>query len=133
MRKRKSTKNQKVRNATPTIVDGIQFKSKLEAYTYQRLKENNLPTNYEKVKFTILDGFRYDGRAVLPMTYTPDFTSDTFVIECKGYANESFPLRWKVFKYFLNINKLDYALYKPRNIKEVDKMIETILSKQDGK
>ena len=34
--------NVKVKNATPLIVDGIKFQSKLEVRCYQLLKENNL-------------------------------------------------------------------------------------------
>jgi hypothetical protein len=132
MKKRKAPSKGKIRNATPTEVDGIKFKSKLEAYTYQKLKQNNIPANYETVKFTILDSFTYDGKRVQEMTYTPDFTSDDFIIECKGYANESFPLRWKIFKYFLLMNKLEYNIYKPKNIREVDEMIETIIKRRDG-
>ena len=34
----------------------------------------------------------------LPIKYTPDFIGDNFIIETKGRANESFPMRWKLFK-----------------------------------
>ena len=40
-------------------------------------------------------------KKILPIKYTPDFVSDSFIIECKGRANESFPLRWKMFKKYL--------------------------------
>ena len=40
------------------------------------------------------------GSKIRPITYTPDFVDPNgkFIIETKGYANESFPLRWKLFK-----------------------------------
>ena len=34
----------------------------------------------------------------LTIKYTPDFIGKDFIIETKGRANESFPLRWKLFK-----------------------------------
>ena len=59
------------------------------------------------------------------LKYTPDFVSASFVIECKGRANESFPLRWKMFKnYVKEHNPKHVTLYKPQNQKECDKVIE---------
>ena len=37
----------------------------------------------------------------LPIKYTPDFIGEDFIIETKGRANESFPIRWKLFKRLL--------------------------------
>ena len=65
-------------------------------------------------------------KKVLPIKYTPDFVSDSFIIECKGRANESFPLRWKMFKKYVNDNLKHVTLYKPQNQKECDKVIELI-------
>ena len=75
--------------------------------------------------------FKQRGRKkILPIKYTPDFICPnySFIIECKGRANESFPLRWKLFKKYLVDNKLYHRLYKPQNQKECDKVIELILS-----
>ena len=57
----------------------------------------------------------------------PDFVSASFVIECKGRANESFPLRWKMFKKYVNHKMKHVTLYKPQNQKECDKVIELII------
>jgi hypothetical protein len=70
------------------------------------------------------------GKKILSIKYTPDFVGKDFIIECKGRANESFPLRWKLFKKYLTDNKLYPRLYKPQNQKECDKVIELILSSQ---
>ena len=40
-------------------------------------------------------------KKILNIKYTPDFIGEGFIIETKGRANESFPLRWKMFKKFL--------------------------------
>ena len=95
------SKNKKVRNATPLIYNGIKFRSKLEAYCYKKLKENDLEVEYENNKYVLLEKFIYEGKTVLPITYTPDFVGKNFIIECKGNMNETFPLRWKLFKNYL--------------------------------
>lgn len=81
--------NKKVRNATPLIYDGINFKSKLEVYCYQKLKEHNIEASYEGQKFVLLDSFEFNGEKIRQMTYTPDFINDRFIIECKGKANDA--------------------------------------------
>ena len=58
--------------------------------------------------------------------YTPDFIGDNFIIETKGRANESFPIRWKLFKKLVSEQFPDYVLFKPQNQKECDIVIEII-------
>ena len=41
-------------------------------------------------------------KKIQSIKYTPDFVSSSFIIECKGRANESFPMRWKMFKKYVN-------------------------------
>ena len=54
-----------------------------------------------------------------------------FIIETKGRANESFPMRWKLFKKYIAENKLEpFTLYKPQNQKECDMVVELILERQ---
>lgn len=124
-----STSNKKVKNATPLEYDGISFKSKLEMFCYKLFKENNVPVEYETVKFQILDPFTYEGEKIRGMTFTPDFVGDTFVVECKGFMNDAFPLRWKLFKYHLSSHNLRYDLYLPRNKKDVEKVVQEITNK----
>jgi hypothetical protein len=48
----------------------------------------------------------------------------------KGRANESFPLRWKLFKKLITENRLGpLTLYKPQNHKECDKTVSLILER----
>jgi hypothetical protein len=48
----------KVRNATPNVLDGIEFKSKLESYTYQKLKENKIvAANKNLLYYKCTEGF----------------------------------------------------------------------------
>lgn len=124
--------------------DGIQFASGLERFCYMQLKKEKLFEGYENEKFTLIEGFepgnkyyerqsngkgdytRRDSRKVLGITYTPDFCGKDFIIETKGRANESFPIRWKLFKRLLT--KLDDTrpLYKPQTQSEVLRTIELI-------
>lgn len=129
--KNHSTSNKKVKNATPLTYDSIDFKSKLEVYCYKRLKESKVPVEYEKTKFQILDSFTYNNEKIRGMVFTPDFVGDDFVIECKGFMNDAFPLRWKLFKHHLYSNKLRYELYLPRNKKDVEEVVSDIINKHN--
>jgi hypothetical protein len=63
------------------------------------------------------------------MTYLPDFVGKNFIIECKGLVTDSFPLRWKIFKYYLKQENKDYKLFLVRNQKQVDEMINELSKK----
>lgn len=89
-KKKSSSKNKKVQNATENIYDGIKFKSKLETYVYKQLKAHNLNAEYEPIKFELLPSFTFCGKKIRAMTYTPDFVGDNFIIEAKGKPNDVF-------------------------------------------
>ena len=118
--------NRRVKNATPLVYDSIQFKSKLEVYCYRRLKECNILANYEPIKFVIQPGFTLFNEKIRPITYTPDFVGNNFIIECKGMQTDTFKIKWKLFKYYLFTNNISYKLYLPRNQKDVEKVIQEI-------
>ena len=135
--KRKSGKRGPVA-AKKVSYDGINFASGLERYTYMALKKNKLFEGYENEVFQLVESFNFDNESfekqangkgeytnrgqkkILGIKYTPDFIGKDYIIECKGRANESFPLRWKLFKLWLTKNKIGKTLYKPQNQKEVD-------------
>lgn len=124
--------------------DGINFASGLERYTYMALKKEKLFEGYENEVFQLVEGFNFENQSyekqsngkgeytnrgqkkVLGIKYTPDFVGKDYIIECKGRANESFPLRWKLFKLWLTKNKIGKTLYKPQNQKEVDRTMMLI-------
>jgi len=125
-------------------VDGIKFASGLEAYTYRALKKAKIKAQYEGETFVLQEGFNFTSvcyerqanskgefkdrgnKKILPIKYTPDFTGKGFIIETKGFANQSFPLRYKLFKKWIEENRPGTVLYKPQCQKEVDMMIELI-------
>ena len=143
MRRKKSKKRGPV-VAKKVSFDGINFASGLERYTYMALKKEKLFEYYEGEVFQLIESFDFKnesyekqangkgdytnrgGKKVLGIKYTPDFTGKDYIIECKGRANESFPLRWKLFKLWLTKNNIGKTLYKPQNQKEVDRTIQLI-------
>lgn len=129
MNKSKKKSQGKVRNATPNIYDGIKFRSKLETYTYKKLKEAGIDAEYESTHFELIPKFEYNGEKVRAMTYLPDFVGKNFIIECKGLVTDSFPLRWKIFKYYLKQENKDYKLFLIRNQKQVDEMVNELSKK----
>jgi hypothetical protein len=131
--------------------DGITFASGLEKYMYQALKKAKIKAKYEGQTYVLQEAFDFkidsferqaNGKGemvnrgqkkILNIKYTPDFVSDSFIIECKGRANESFPIRWKMFKKYVNYNMKHVTLYKPQNQKECDKVIELIIKNKLNK
>lgn len=126
MKNQKKKKEGKVRNATPNIYDGIKFRSKLETYTYKKLKEAKIDAEYEKHKFDLLPAFTFHGSKVRAITYLPDFVGNDFIIECKGYPNECFPLKEKLFKRLLLDILPNTMYYVVHNQKQVDELVNNL-------
>jgi len=125
-------------------VDGIKFASGLEAYMYKALKKAKIKADYEKRTFEIFEGFDFTNESyerqangkgdmvnrgnkkVLGIKYTPDFEGKDFIIECKGRPNDTFPLRWKMFKKHVSRYLRNYKLYKHQRQSECDEVINLI-------
>lgn len=147
--------NKKVKNAKTHEYDGVKFKSGLELFAYKTLKENDIPFTYQPDKTVLLASFkinfdcyedigkiyRDDSKKIIKSTkrfdkvdtvreisYTPDFAcpDGSWIMETKGFANDSFPLRWKMFKRILNFAEFQGILMKPENQKEILECINII-------
>ncbi len=147
MRRKKSKKKGPVQ-AKKISYDGINFASGLERYMYMALKKAKIKADYEGTTFELIPGFEFTNssierqsngkgeyrergcKKILNIKYTPDFVADDFIIECKGRANESFPIRWKLFKKWMTDNSDNRVLYKPQNQTECDRTIDMILQKR---
>ena len=145
---RKLTRKKGPVQAKKIKYDGINFASGLERHMYMALKKAKINAEYEGQSYTLVPGFDFTSESyerqsngkgdfanrgckrILPITYTPDFVGDNFIIECKGRANESFPIRWKLFKKYVQENMSNYTLYKPQNQSECDQVIQHILNNQ---
>lgn len=130
MKRQKKKKEGKVRNATPTEYDGIKFRSKLEMYTYKKLREARINVDYEQHRFELLPAFvALSGKKYRAMTYLPDFVGKNFIIECKGYCTDTWPLRKKLFEYALMRDNLNYDFYEVHTQKEVDTLVLNLKEK----
>lgn len=130
--------------------DGITFASGLERYMYKALKDANITFKYEGTTFELLPAFNFandcfekqanskgnfinrGNKRVLNIKYTPDFIGEDFIIETKGRANESFPLRWKMFKKHLIDTNDTRTLYKPQKQSECDETVKLILKQRNN-
>ena len=146
MRKKFKRKQGPVRSKKVTV-DGIEFASGLEKYMYLALKEAKIEARYEGETYVLQDSFVFKNKSyekqsngkgefknrgekkILNIKYTPDFVSTSFIIECKGRANESFPIRWKMFKNYVKEYLKHVILYKPQNQKDCDEVVKLILNK----
>ena len=142
---RRSKKRGPVQSKKVTV-DGIKFASGSEKYMYLALIESKIKATYEGQTYELFESFIFENESyerqangkgefknrgckkILNIKYTPDFVADKFIIECKGRANESFPLRWKMFKKHVKVNLKHVTLYKPQNQKECDEVIKLILT-----
>ena len=144
MKKKFKRKKGPVRSKKVTF-DGITFASGLEKYMYIALKKAKIHADYEGATFVLQEDFKFQidsyerqangkgdmvnrgQKKIQSIKYTPDFVSSSFIIECKGRANESFPIRWKMFKKYVKEHLKRVTLYKPQNQKECDKVVELII------
>jgi hypothetical protein len=125
--------------------NGVTFASGLEKYMYKALLDASIDFDYEGETFELQPSFLFKNncierqsngkgdfinrgnKKVLNLKYTPDFVGVDFIIETKGRANDSFPLRWKMFKWFMSLTCDKRTLYKPQSQRECDITIELIL------
>lgn len=123
------------------------YASGLEKYCGDSLGKAGFKFIYEH-QFVLMEGFKYpspyfkstpkskelkdvSSRKILPITYKPDFylPDHKVIIETKGWvrANDSFPLRWKIFMNYLVANDMDdHSLFIPKNKKQVDEILNQL-------
>ncbi|MDB2075649.1 DUF1064 domain-containing protein [Clostridium paraputrificum] len=109
-----------------TVVDGITFDSKDEAKYYEALKIRKYRgeiQNFElQPKFTLIQGFKKNGKTYRAITYTPDFViyhndNSEEYIDVKGMTTQQGELRIKLFNHFYRDLKLSIV---SRNLKYGD-------------
>ena len=83
-------------------------------------------------------GFGETKQEIREITYLPDFvcvdaeSKTGWIIEDKGYGNDSWPLKLKMFKKMLTDEEFDIDYYVPNNQGNVLKCIEEIKNKYYG-
>lgn len=121
------------------------YKNSLEKYCGDSLKQSGHKFEYES-QFILVEGFTYPsdhyksvpkkkelvnatGKKTRPIKYKPDFylPDRKAFIETKGFvrANDSFPLRWKLFlRFLMDSGMSDHAVFIPKNRSQVDEIIK---------
>lgn len=64
--------NSKIKNATRNERNGVVFASKVERFMYDLLTMHGIDFEFQK-RYVLQEGFRYNGEAIRPVTYTTDF------------------------------------------------------------
>lgn len=141
----------KIVNAKKKVVDGIEFASTLESKMYVMLKEAGIEFEYEGKSYQTFEPFELececweratkrskamsDRRKVSKVSYTPDFIgkNERWFIEVKGRANESFPIRWKLFKMLVSRWNRPPLIFKPANEVDCQQVIQILKEYGYGK
>lgn len=141
------TVNKKVKNATTNEYDGIKFKSLLEARGYKLFKEAGFEhIYYESDKIILMDGFKptvpfyvrnkktkkleLNDNKLVHISYTPDLiithNNTIFYIELKGMKTDSYNIKVKLFRNYLEIREKNRVFFELHSIKEIKEAIEII-------
>lgn len=121
--------NRKVRNATPNERYGVVFASKVERFMYDLLTMHGIDFEFQK-RYVLQEGFRYNGEAIRPVTYTTDFwlpEHDT-VIDTKGYKTQQGVLRIKLLKRRFADAGLTTRIELPRNADECSALVGRLIT-----
>jgi hypothetical protein len=88
-------------------VNGVKFDSKLELVCYDLLNKLNFEFEFQK-KIILIDGFRYNKKAIRPITLTVDFVVKhndiDYYIDIKGFATDVSKIKYKMLRYQLKDN-----------------------------
>ena len=125
--------NKKVINATEVTVNGVKYRSKLEARCAQILKENNISFEYEPIKIEYIPKFEYYGEKYRAAFYTPDFIIDNkYILEIKGFPNEVYRYKKKLVLLKL-LKDNNYTKYRFFEIKTIIQLRQWIKDYKDKK
>jgi hypothetical protein len=149
--------NRKIKNATVTVIDGIEFKSKLEAAVYSKFKDAGIILKYEPSKVVLQDSFtpsfKYytkeskskkdlkdkSNSKIREITYTPDFTLKVnnvhFAFEAKGFQNDAYPIKKKLFMKKLQdwamiYNYVFIEIFNHKNIEQAIEIVKEVMNEK---
>ena len=93
-------KNKKIMGATKCIYKDIKFDSKLELNFYRYLELQGIDFIHQQ-KYVIQEGFRFEGKKIQEITWTPDFyfPDKQVIVDTKGFATEVFRIKQKLFLF----------------------------------
>ena len=143
--------NKKIKNAKSSTYQEIKFRSKSEERIYKKLLSLGFSPLYEPDTFILFQDFRpektyfYEGvpqvtkkggnKALMSWKYTPDFRLDfgeyKMYIEVKGFANDLWPYKRKLFLKLLDSYKNCY-FFEVKTIRGLEKSLEAMKSIYNG-
>ena len=125
--------NKKIINATEVTINGVKYRSKLEARCAQILKENSVSFEYEPLKIEYIPKFEYYGEKYRAAFYTPDFIIDNkYILEIKGFPNEVYRYKKKLVLLKL-LKDSNYTKYRFFEIKTITQLRQWIKNYKDKK
>ena len=125
--------NKKVINATEVTINGVKYRSKLEARCAQILKENNISFEYEPLKIEYIPKFEYYGEKYRAAFYTPDFLVDNkYILEIKGWKTDTYRYKKKLVLLKL-LKDNNYTKYRFFEIKTITQLKQWIKNYKDKK
>ena len=149
--------NKKVKNATPLMYNGIQFKSTIEVMVYKTLLQYGFDAKYEYNTYTIWEGIKptipyytrneekehiLNMRKLVDITITPDFYIEynnlKIIVEAKGFENDVFPYKFKMLRKWLESQPdkdryLIFEIFTKKQLLEAIKIIKAYDSSRENK
>lgn len=124
-------KNRKIKNATPTVYNGIKFRSKLESECAKILDEQGVIYQYEPFKIVLLPKFKYLSETLREWSYVPDFVIfNNIIIEVKGMPNDVYRYKRKMLLKYIVDHNYCYEYYEVRNKTQMLNLIKELKKKE---
>lgn len=125
----KPTANAKIKNATKTIINGISFDSRLEAYLHGLLTAAGIHFEFQK-KFELQAKFRYRYENIRAIAIIFDFylPERNILIDTKGWQTYDGKMKHKMLKSVLkHLHDIQPEILMPKNKKECDLLLNRLL------
>ncbi len=98
------------------IKEKNKYRSKDEKLFAKELEKRNIPFQFEKRKFVLLEGKKTNYSNYRQSTYTPDFIFEydnrVIVVEIKGFSRGDNTLKNKLADYMINEEGMEYYVVK---------------------
>lgn len=106
---------------------GVEYKSQYEGTIAELLYALGIPYTYEPFSIVLIEGFKYNKKAVRPTVYIPDFgLPNNVVLEAKGFETPEWKIKRKLlFKHLVanNIILTFYEIHEKKFLEEFMKFI----------
>lgn len=127
----KAAKENKIRGAQKTEIDGVKFASKLELYLYNLLKIAKIRFDFQVV-YELQPEFRFHGAKVQSIKVVPDFylPDHDIIIDTKGFQLADNKIKFKMLKNKLVSDGKSTTIELPRTKEECEALVNKLLNKK---